>query len=125
MARSARWVEAGLVTRWVAQAPARAGGLRGQGPGEPEARQDAGVLEEGDGRDLVAVEGEHDQPGGVRDGGVLVTEVEAEGGLGVGAGGHELEPAGSARGGPVAEEGGYGHRALVLVRHGRHREPRV
>src|SRR5215510_6426076 len=57
MARSARWVEAGLVTRWVAQAPGRAGGLRGQGPGEPEARQDAGVLEEGDGRDPVAVEG--------------------------------------------------------------------
>jgi len=49
-------------------------------------------LEEGDGRDPVAVEGEHDQPGGVRDGGVLVAEVEAEGGLGVGARGSRCRP---------------------------------
>jgi hypothetical protein len=34
--------------------------LVGQGPGEPEARQDAGAGEEGDGGDPVAVEGEHD-----------------------------------------------------------------
>ena len=34
-------------------------GLVRQGPGEPEARQDAGVGEEGDGGDPVAVEREH------------------------------------------------------------------
>ena len=72
------------------------GGRSGQG---------AGVVEAGEGGDLVAVEGEDEQPGGVRNRGVLVAQVQAEGGLGVGAGGHEAEAAACAGSGPVAQEG--------------------
>ena len=51
------------------------GWLVGQGSGEAEAGQGAGVVEAGEGGDLVALEGEDEQPGGVRDRGVLVAQV--------------------------------------------------
>lgn len=62
-----------------------------QRSGEPEGRQDAVVEEAGDGGDLVAFEGQHDQSVGSCDRALRVFLVEAEGGLGVRAGGDELE----------------------------------
>lgn len=71
----------------------------GQGAGEPEIREWAGI-EAGHGADLVAGEGEDEQPGRVTDPGLGVLDVEAERRLPVGAGRYE---AGTAAG---AEPGG-------------------
>ena len=73
----------GLARRWdgIQRPGGRAasvpdcGWLVGQRSGEAEAGQGAGVVEAGEGGDLVALEGEDEQPGGVRDRGVLVAQV--------------------------------------------------
>src|SRR5215467_14923755 len=71
-----------------------------QGAGEAEVGQDAGV-EAGHGADLVAGEGDDDQPGRVPDASLRVLEVHAEGGLPVGPGRYEA-------GSPAWPEGGGG-----------------
>src|SRR5260221_13368291 len=98
--------------------------LVGQGAGEPEVGEGAAVGEPGDGADLVAAEGEDDHPVGPGDRCLGAGEVAAEGGLGVGPGGHQPQR-GAAQGGPVAQEGGDGRLALVLIRLGWHGEPGV
>src|SRR5260370_41982966 len=57
--------------------------LVAQGPGQPEQGEQAVVAEAGDGRDLVALEGEHDQPVCVRYRARGIPEEVAERGLAV------------------------------------------
>src|SRR5260370_32094756 len=98
--------------------------LVGQGAGEPEVGEGAAVGEPGDGAYLVAAEGEDDHPVGPGDRWLGAGEVAAEAGLGVGPGGHQPQR-GAAHGGPVAQEGGDGRPALVLIRLGRSGGPGV
>jgi hypothetical protein len=73
-------------------------------------------VEAGDGLDAVTGHGEHEQ---ARRGGDPVAgfdEVAAEGGLGVGPGGQQPQPAVAAVGEPGAQEGGDRVDAVVLVR---------
>src|SRR5215467_84863 len=74
--------------------------LLGQGAGQAEVGEDAAVGEPGDGADLVAGEGEDDHAVGPGERGVGAGEVAAEGGLGVGPGGHQPQWS-AAQGGPV------------------------
>ena len=91
---------------------------------QSEVREDARVAEEGERRDLFAVECEHDEAPRPRDPSVPVIDVEAEGGLTVGAGRDDPAP-GVAHACPMLEEEGDGLFALVLERVRRHRQPGV
>jgi inner membrane transporter RhtA len=78
---------------------AREQGSVGQRSREAEDGQRTVVGEAGHDADLVAREGEHDYPVGVRDRGARVADVEAERGLAVGPGRHQAgEAAGAERG---------------------------
>jgi hypothetical protein len=90
----------------------------------PEVREEAALAEPGDGRDALAGEREDDESVGTSDRRLGVGEVAAEGGLAIGPREHQPEVR-AAAGRAVVQEGGDRVRALVLVRRGRHGEPRV
>jgi len=99
-------------------------GLPGEGTWEPEVGEQAAVAEPGDGRDVVAFEGDYEQSVAAYEVGLGVWEVAPEGGLTVGPGGDESQVAAEQRG-AVVDECGDGGVALVLVRFGGHCEPGV
>jgi hypothetical protein len=93
--------------------------------GEPESGQQLVVEEPGDGDDPLMPQGEHDQPGRVRDRLGDIGKVAAECRLGVGSGGYEAEPATVTPGRTGPEERRDRRRTVILVRCRRHREPPV
>lgn len=88
---------------------------RGSVRGSPNRDSTPPSAEAGDPGDPVPLKGEHEQPGGARDGRVWVLDVMSERGLGVCARGHQAVGATAARENPVFKKCSNRRAALVLV----------